>query len=272
MAYLDQFNYQLLGYPAGPKLVFMHGLMGSGANWRKVASSFEEDYHILLFDQRGHGRSFQPIQGYRPEDFSDDLFNILNELHWDKADLVGHSMGGRNALNFAARWPHRVNRLVLEDIGPDANLKAAERIEGYLRFIPTPFTTRAEAKEFLLGKFKANLGGGGRAETLAQFFYSNMAENQQGAVDWRFSKSGILSALSEGRVKERWHEVQSLSCPTLVVRGELSEDLSHEVYVKMLASNPRLLGVEIAGSGHWVHFEKVEAFIQEVKKFLKSGN
>lgn len=269
MAYLDQFNYQILGHPAGPKLVFLHGLMGSGANWRKVASHFEEDYHILLFDQRGHGRSFQPKAGYSPEDFSDDLFNILNELQWDQVYLVGHSMGGRNALNFAARWPHRVIKLVLEDIGPDANAEAARRIEGYLQAIPTPFGSRAEAKQFLLGDFKESLGGGPRAETLAQFFYSNMSESGQGQVDWRFSREGVLSALREGRVTDRWHEVESLGCPTLVVRGEFSADLSHDVYVKMLAANPLILGAEVAGAGHWVHFDQMGAFVDELKNFFK---
>src|SRR5512135_2152018 len=101
MSYLDNFSYQVLGNEKGAKVVFLHGLMGSGVNWRKIAQSLEADYQVLIFDQRGHGRSFQPSSGYAPEDYANDLALILEELRWEKILLVGHSMGGRNALHFA---------------------------------------------------------------------------------------------------------------------------------------------------------------------------
>ena len=111
MSFLNHFNYQLLGDPQAPKLVFLHGLMGSAANWRKITTAFTEKYHILLYDQRGHGRSFQPSSGYKPEDYASDLQQILKELGWEKIFLVGHSLGGRNALNFAFKNPKNLTCL-----------------------------------------------------------------------------------------------------------------------------------------------------------------
>lgn len=156
MDFLKQFHYQLYGNSASPKLVFLHGLMGFGANWRKIVSSLEDQYQILTLDQRGHGRSMKPETGYAPENYADDLLKILDELGWEKIHLVGHSMGGRNALNFAARFPHRVISLVLEDISPVGNPNDVERYENLLAKVPTPNETGKTFLMHLLNAFRNN--------------------------------------------------------------------------------------------------------------------
>src|SRR6185437_2661695 len=108
-----QLYHQIAGNPEGHKLVFLHGLMGSLANWRRITPAFENDYEILTLDQRGHGRSFQPATGYEPSDFAADLAACLDELGWTRSHLVGHSMGGRNALEFASLFPQRTASLVV---------------------------------------------------------------------------------------------------------------------------------------------------------------
>ena len=110
---IEQFHHQISGNPSGNKLVFLHGLMGSMTNWRRITPAFENDYQILTYDQRGHGRSFHPQHGYKPTDFAGDLKAILDELGWYNIHLVGHSMGGRNALEFAYLFPRRADKLVI---------------------------------------------------------------------------------------------------------------------------------------------------------------
>lgn len=268
--YLDQFHHQILGSVHGPKAVFLHGLMGSGANWRKITARLENAYHILVFDQRGHGRSFHAPSGYRPEDYADDLAKILDDLGWEKVILVGHSLGGRNALNFASRWPHRVTGLVIEDITPGSDDSTIAHIEGLLQLVPTPFASRTEAKNFLLSEFPAKIANNARAEQLAQFFYSNIEEKEDGRADWRFSKAGILASLHEGRRRERWDEFQGLKMPTLVVRGAESNDLPRADFDRMLKLNPMARGVEIPEAGHWVHADQPELFSEELKKFFST--
>lgn len=92
MSFLKQFNFDIRGPEDGPKLVFLHGLMGSWTNWRRIFADFETSYRILSFDQRGHGKSLRPDDGYAPEDFAGDLVTILKELGWQTVRLVGHSM------------------------------------------------------------------------------------------------------------------------------------------------------------------------------------
>lgn len=260
MSFLNQFHYQIYGQESSPKLVFLHGLMGFGANWRKIVSGLEDRFQILTFDQRGHGRSMKPESGYAPDDYADDLLEILNQLGWQKIHLVGHSMGGRNALNFASRFPQRVISLVIEDISPESKISDVERYEKLLGRVPTPFQTKKEAKEFLLNDFGDPV--------LGNYFYSNLVENDEGLVDWRFSKKGILESVKMGRQVDRWNEWKSLKMPTLLVRGENSQDLPQDIYEKMLKENSRVEGVVIKNAGHWVHFDQADEFLRVLKTFL----
>lgn len=250
--------------------------MGSAANWRRIIRDFEKDYQILAYDQRGHGRSFKPDSGYAPLDYAEDLRKILDELEWEKIYLVGHSMGGRNALEFTRNYMHRIIKLVIEDIGPDSNPKAVRNIENLLALVPTPFASKNAAKIFFEETYPQLLGGKPQGVILSRYFYSNIEETSTGTADWRFSKAGILQSVREGRadsqLEDRWQLVRQLRVPTLVIRGADSEELPKEVYARMLAENPNMVrGVEIANSGHWVHFDQPEQFVKTLQEFLGHG-
>ena len=260
MGWLENFNHDLRGTPNGPKLVFLHGLMGSWTNWRKILPTFEGRYQILSFDQRGHGKSFKPPSGYHPKDFADDLWRILGDLGWSQIDLVGHSMGGRNAVVFASQHPGRVRKLVVEDIGPEGTPENVANIERIFAKVPTPFADKRVAKETILGAFED--------QVLANYLYSNITEVEPGVHDWRFSREGILQAVRAGRGEDFWHEWNTLRMPTLLIRGANSDELSHEIYKKMLLQNHLARGVEIPNAGHWVHFDQAQEFARVVEKFL----
>ena len=270
MGYLENFHHQITGNPQGDKLVFLHGLMGSGANWRRIAQAFEPEFHILTFDQRGHGRSFQPESGFHPRDYADDLRRILEELHWDRIYLVGHSMGGRNALEFAAHFPRRVKALVIEDIGPDSKSAANSNIERLLALVPVPFASREAAREFFEKQYPALISFNPQPVVVSRFFLSNMEQKPDGTQDWRFSLPAVRETLREGRQEDHWDQFQNLKMPTLVVRGETSRDLPRAVYERMLKVLPTARGVEIPGAGHWVHFDQPEAFIRALKEFFQA--
>jgi esterase len=271
MKYIENFHYQLTGNPSGQKLVFLHGLMGSAANWRRITPAFESEFNILTFDQRGHGRSFHPPQGYRPQDYAQDLKHILDDLGWERIHLVGHSMGGRNALEFAVQYAQRVTRLVIEDIGPDASSFAISRIEQLLELVPTPFADRTAAKNFFENEYPQKIAFYPNPEVVSRFFLSNIEQKENGTQDWRFAKDAILASLREGRNTDRWDGYQNLKMPVLVMRGERSKDLPREVFDRMLKVLPHAKGIEIPNAGHWIHFEQPEAFIQGLKEFFDSN-
>lgn len=267
MSHLSRFHHQFYGPEDGPRWIFLHGLMGFLNNWRRIVAGIEATERCLVYDQRGHGRSMKPDHGYAPDDYADDLKKILDELGWEKITLVGHSMGGRNGLNFCVRYPERVTRFVLEDIGPEASEDNLAYYQVLLGLVPTPFPDRASARAFFSGEFLERARSRDNPKMLAEYFYANMEEQDDGTVSWRFSKNAVLETVREGQVRARWDEVEALQVPTLLVRGEKSKELSVSTYEKMLQSNPLIQGVTIPNAGHWVHADQPQAFIDEIRDF-----
>jgi len=243
--------------------------MGSGANWRKIISGLSGD-RVLVYDQRGHGRSWQPEAGYSSDDYADDLHKILLELGWDHVFLVGHSMGGRNALAFADRFSSFLAGLVIEDIGPDPNPEAVAYYRNLLDLVPTPFATRNVAKSFFQTEWPHLPVAAENPVTLGQYFYSNLDEKEDGTLDWRFSRSGILASVSQGRAKDMWRELRNLSIPTLVVRGANSRELKPDVFARMAVANPRVQSAVISNAGHWIHADQPQEFLRIILEFARS--
>lgn len=267
-SYLSQFNFQLFGPENGPKWIFLHGLMGFGLNWRKIATGLQDTERILTFDQRGHGKSWKPVTGYAPEDYADDVYLIAQELGWEKFTLVGHSMGGRNALMFAHKFPEKLERLIIEDIGPESSPNAPAYYKWLLGLVPTPFPSKLVAKEFFLNEFPGLVRGKvEHPETLGSYFYANIIETENGQADWRFSVEAIHTSVLQGRAQDHWRELRSLPMDTLIIRGENSRELSREAFQRMLVANPRIQGVEIPNAGHWVHSDQPEEVLKVIRQF-----
>jgi len=283
-SYLNQFNYQIIQGGGNTidvensldsnfiRVVFLHGLMGFGLNWRRIAIGLDKQFVSLLLDQRGHGKSIKPQSNYSPKDYAEDLEIICNELGWEKFCLVGHSMGGRNALMYAHLFPNRVSKLVIEDIGPEAKPDAITYYSGLIESIPTPFSSKLVAKQWLLNDFtKTSFGRSGGA-TLGQYLYANIIEAPDGKADWRFSKQAILETVEKGRAQDHWSEWESLTMPTLIIRGADSTDLSQPIFEEMLQRLPHAKGHVIKGARHWVHFDQPFEFIKVLQDFLTLTN
>ncbi len=266
--YLDNFNYSVLGANASKRIVFIHGLMAFSANWRKIASRLEGDFQCLIYDQRGHGRSFKPESGYSPEIFAEDLNKIAKELAWDRFHLVGHSMGARNAIVFANKYPEKVKTLTIEDMGPDSDTSAVQYYQEMLERIPTPFLDKVAIKTFFDNEFLKNFTPKEPSAVLSTFLQANLEEKTDGKYDWRFSKQAVYEIVQEGHRRDRWLEVSSLKMPVMLVRGENSHVLKKETFEKMLAVNPQISGITVKGAGHWVHFEKYQEFVEELRNFI----
>lgn len=267
MSYLANFHHQILGPENGRRWIFVHGLMGFSSNWGRIVRSLEKTERVLIYDQRGHGRSFKPLSHYSPEDYAEDLHKIVKELGWQNFILVGHSMGARNCMVFTAQHPEMVEKLVLEDMGPDRDTESINYYEKLLNSIPTPFPTREAARSFFQNSFPSMMKFNEDPGVLSQFLYANLESKPDNTMDWRFSKPGMLETVRAGHVRDRWVEVASFKCPTLVIRGENSSIFEKETYEKMLQINPLIEGAEVKGSAHWVHFDNPDEFIKLITDF-----
>ncbi|HNS29942.1 MAG TPA: alpha/beta fold hydrolase [Tenuifilaceae bacterium] len=101
----------------GSPLVILHGLYGSSDNWVTIGRELAKDFRVILVDQRNHGQSPHSTQHTYPS-MVDDLTELIDCLGLERINLVGHSMGGKTAMLFAHRYPHRAKSLVVIDIAP----------------------------------------------------------------------------------------------------------------------------------------------------------
>lgn len=264
MSYINHFNHQILGTGNRRKMVFLHGLMGFASNWKPIANNFINEYEVLIYDQRGHGRSFQPEEGYSTVDYAQDLDKILKELGWEKVILIGHSMGGRVAVEFATQFPESIDRLVIVDIGPESDQASMQAVEEKLHFVPTPFASREQARDFFDGPFLQKFPN----EMVKKFFYANLHKNERGDLDWKFSREGVLETLRLARTGEQWAQFEELAVPCLLMRGQSSKDLPLVLYEAVLARNTRIEGVVVEGAGHWVHVDQPKEVIEIIAGFI----
>ena len=109
---------------------------------------------------------------------------------------------------------------------------------------------------------------------LSTFLQANIEEKTDGVsigkYDWKFSKNAVFEIVESGHHRDRWFEISNFKMPVLVVRGENSHVLKQQTYEKMLTVNPNITGLEIAGAGHWVHYEKHDEFVNALKGFFSS--
>lgn len=272
MSILDNFNYRITGEDHLPKVVFLHGLMGFLNNWGSITRRLSSKYQCLVYDQRGHGKSIKPLSGYHPRDFAEDLFQILGALKWPNINLVGHSMGGRNALFFSYLYPERLISLTVEDIGPESDPDGFVYYQKMLDTIPTPFASRAEMVAYFENRFVLDFNSKESPQTIVPFLIANLEEKSDGRFNWRFSKEGIISSVKEGRGEDAWPLIEKISVPTLYLRGQNSKDLSKSVFDQVLSRNPLITGVEVSDAGHWIHSDQPEVFSKELESFLDGIN
>ncbi|MDP9372304.1 MAG: alpha/beta hydrolase [Chloroflexota bacterium] len=231
---------------AGPPIVLLHGLRDQAHEWDPIVPDLTAHGRVLALDQRGHGGSARPPGGYAPEDFAADLAAVCAALDLDRPIVIGHSLGGRTAHQFAARWPDRLRALVLVDIGAAGAPHTIPAMTAHLRATAGPFADEAEALRALIG---ADLRPNG---ALLAYARHNLRPTTDGLLTWRYDLDAAIETVRLGRARDHWDVVARIRVPTLLVRGERSDVLSREEAARLARVIPRCTLVEIAGAGHLV--------------------
>ena len=137
----------------GKTLVILHGLFGMLDNWQGLAKQFGKFFETHILDQRNHGKSFH-AEAHNYELMCTDLMNYLDVRGLDKVSLLGHSMGGKTAMMFAAKFPERVEKLVVVDIAPKYYAPHHQEILAGLNAVENAkVQSRKEADELLSQHF-----------------------------------------------------------------------------------------------------------------------
>ncbi|PYM51320.1 MAG: hypothetical protein DME16_04535 [Candidatus Rokuibacteriota bacterium] len=250
------------GQPGRPALCFLHG--GSAhAHWfDAVVPAFVDRFHVISLDQRGHGESgWAPDGKYGTEQFASDLREVMDAMRWGRVVVVGHSMGGHNAMGFSAWYPDRVRGLCVVDSRPSL---PAERLEAmHRRGHRGP--RRHETLAAALASFRLLPSETTAApELLAHLGRQGIAER-----DGRFLYRFDPNANGARRPVDGWALLPRIQAPTLLVRGGLSPIMPAEMADRMVTAIPNAKLVTIPGAYHHLVLDAPEAFTRLLDDFLR---
>ena len=242
---------------SGKVVCILHGLFGQSDNWQTHANKLSSYFRVITIDQRNHGHSdWHHAFSYKL--LADDLERLIQHLQIEKFHLIGHSMGGKTAMHYAQNYPHRLEKLIVVDIGIKRYpFHHQEIIEGIKSVNLSTINARSEAEEAMKPFINSN--------GVRQFLLKNLYWKEKGLLAWRMNV-GVLEAemdeiLSEIPKKEVWIQ-------TLFIRGALSNYILDEDWEEIEQVFPDSELVTIQNSGHWVHAEASEAFLENVLEFL----
>ncbi|MFZ5940763.1 MAG: alpha/beta fold hydrolase [Bacteroidota bacterium] len=265
--------YRKYGEPA-PPMIILHGLYGSSDNWVSVAREFSSDYEVWLPDQRNHGASpASPEHSYSL--LSSDLKEFMDSHGIEKAILIGHSMGGKAVMTFAARYPRMVSALVVIDIAPKdyqelalVSRQAAQHARMIEAMLSVPMDRMSSREE--IDRFLTPLIGSDRVR---MFLMKNVTRDTQGSFTWKIN----LPALKENlrTIMDIPEEIKKLPSggitgfPVLFLAGGDSGYIMPEDHALIRHYFPTAGIVSIPGAGHWLHAEQPALMIKNIRYFLE---
>jgi pimeloyl-ACP methyl ester carboxylesterase len=263
-------NYLEWGAADAPPVVLLHGLRGFAYSWRAIAERLADQYRCVALNLRGHGDS-----GPSPErDLTIDLYvtdveSLASQLQLARFTLVGHSLGGRVAMAYAAAHPKRTRGIVVVDIAPGLTDEGVMGIKRGMEASPPGFPSWEEAVAFS-ARGRANVP----AATLAEWAPYTFRRLPDGTITWKHDpllREEWLGPELPPRAKVHlWDELARVECPVLIVRGQTSHQLDAALCERMVGSVRDGQWVEIPDTSHFVHHDNPDAFLAAVTAFLEA--
>ena len=249
--------FQTFGDFQKPPLIILHGFFASARNWRSVAKRLSDQFCVYVLDQRNHGESpHSDVMDYPA--MAQDLLFFMDQHSLLKANILGHSMGGKVAMWFALHNPQRVLKLTIVDIAPKTYEHSFDATIAALQQIPLEqIRMRKEADNYLQETIKDS--------HFRQFLLQNLVLDK-GHYRWRinlsvfFRCSDNIIAFPEIEPGRRWAK------RVLFLGGENSAYIDSPTILKLFPS--AIIDV-IAGAGHWLHAEQPDVFCERVLGYLE---
>jgi esterase len=240
-----QFSYLDSG-GAGKVLIALHAHLMEGATFAPLAGALTPAWRVIALDQRGHGYS-DHAKSYTRDDYLHDLEAFFRHLGIHEAVLLGNSLGGVNAYQFAARHPEKVRGLIIEDIGAEVR----DDVSFVLAWEGT-FATREALAERIGARF-------------VPYFQDSFRSTPEG---WRMAfDPGDIVESQRQMCGDHWQDWLDSSCPALLLRGQDSPVTTQAAIEQMAARRPNTTLVTLDG-GHVLHFDNPLAFNEVVQTFL----
>lgn len=238
----------------GPPILLVHGLTDNGLCWRRTASTLANEHDIVMLDSRGHGDSARLAVG-TAHDPAADIAQAIDALGLHAPVVIGHSVGARAAASFAAAHPDRLSKLVMEDPPLVLPMTGDEGVARRQAF-------RARVTE-IRSLAAADIAALGRVD--------HPDWHDDDFPDWVVAKQQVDPDAMPGMGDDWQSALSQIAVPTLLIHGESARGsmVSAAAAGEVIALNPRIRSVRIAGAGHNVRREQFGVFIAEVRSFLR---
>jgi esterase len=244
---------------AGPPLILLHGLFGSSDNLKTVARALSTQHKVYSFDLRNHGLSSHAPDISYPL-IAADIRETMQELGVERAAVMGHSMGGKAAMQLAMNHPAMVSQLCVADIAPVMYPPHHRNVlAGLTAILKTTISSRRQANA-LLADYVEDAATRG-------FLLKSLARVDEQGYAWRFNVAAIeacYDAIAAAPVGP------TFTGPTLFIKGGESDYIKTAHSEAILELFPAATFKVIAAAGHWLHAEKPVAFNRLLGRFLET--
>jgi len=254
-------NYKQIG--TGEHIVLIHGLFGSLENLNMVAKPLSDLYCVTSVDVRNHGDSFH-ASTMEYTDLAQDIINLLDHLNIDSCSILGHSMGGKIAIQVAIEQPQRIKKLLIADIAPVSYPPHhLEIIKGLQKIDLTKIMNRKDADK-QLAPYVENIG-------VRQFLLRNLVSGPLGTFYFKCSLKNLSLCYPQiMKANEIPANKSAYMGLTMFIKGGDSDYILPEHRAAIAAILPNSKAKIIQGAGHWLHAEKTIAFNKIVTDFIKA--
>ena len=273
------FHYLDWGNDHLPHVVLLHGGALTAHTWDMACLLLRDRYHIVAPDQRGHGDT-----GWTPEDqlgdnsdlMGEDTQQFIDHLGFDRLSLVGMSMGGMNAIRYAAQHQDRLDALCIVDIAPETMRSGIVEMEQF-RYD----TETMDRFEDFLDRAQKMVPHRARAH-LAYSLLHSLKPTEEGRWTWKQDNRGrraadapqlskeAMQAAFASRADAMWDDLKAIETPTLLMRGGDSNVLALDAAQRVAETMPDCRLVEIPGAGHRVQGDNPKDFAKQLDAFLSA--
>ena len=248
-------------YPAQPgatDLIIIHGLFGSAGNFRGLAKSYSEFFNVHCLDLRNHGASPHADEvSYAL--MASDIIEFLDDNHIDTAHIMGHSMGGKTAMQLAFNYPERINKLVIADIAP---VQYPHHHQNVFTGLNSVDFSQAKTRGDVELDLKKHIDDAG----VRSFLLTNLVRQDGGLFKWRINVPALIANYNEISAAPKGTGYQG---DTLFIRGANSNYVDDLYVAKILELFPKAHIETMDDCGHWLHAEKPADFSRILLDFTR---
>ncbi len=244
----------------GQPFIILHGFLGMSDNWKTLGKKYSEvGYQVHLIDQRNHGRS-PHSDDFSYQHMSDDLLEYCNDHNLENIVLLGHSMGGKTAMEFSCTYAEKLSKLIVADIAPKYYPLHHQDILDSLSALDFESIQSRKEAETTLGEYIKDPG-------TKLFLLKNLYRKEGSTFGLRINLEVLTKRVEE--IGKALENNKTFGLPTLFLRGEKSNYIKDADFQLIKNHFPFAEIMTVSKGGHWLHAENPKEFYDKSIHFIK---